>query len=161
MQQHDQPCLTLNSWTQKDHDIWLWKSRSWIGIIMLWIIICGLQIQAFIKEGPSTWGLNNEFYYFYLSYNRKEKKVFWRTISRYVIVIDTKYQYSCEKGVWTPRPQFNMSWNTVNWVILDVVLFWFINKSSKIKHAKIKQTPKIKTPKSAIVNSNELIHKYK
>jgi len=31
-QQNEQLPLTLNHWTQKkDHNIWHWKSRSWLG----------------------------------------------------------------------------------------------------------------------------------
>ena len=49
--------------------------------------------------------------------------------------------------------------NIVNWVILDIDFFWGL--FGKIKHAKIKQTPKIKTPKLSIVNCNEPTHKHK
>jgi hypothetical protein len=42
---------------------------------------------------------------------------------------------------------------TINWVIS--------HESIKIKHTKIKQTPKIKMPKLTIVNGNEPMHKYK
>ena len=30
-QQYEQPTLTSNHWTQNDHDIWHWKSSSWLG----------------------------------------------------------------------------------------------------------------------------------
>jgi hypothetical protein len=37
----------------------------------------------------------------------------------------------------------------------SLILVYLVPLSAKNNHAKIKQTPKIKTPKSAIVNGNE------
>jgi len=44
---------------------------------------------------------------------------------------------------------------------LTLVYLAPFNESAKIKHAKIKQTPKNKPPKSAIVHGNEQMQKYK
>jgi hypothetical protein len=65
-----------------------------------------------------------------------------------------------KKNVRQIHPPSNMAAiliNIVNWVILDIDFFWGL--FGKIKHAKIKQTPKIKTPKLSIVNCNEPTHK--
>jgi hypothetical protein len=66
-----------------------------------------------------------------------------------------------QKKCQTDPPTFKYGCHTNKYCKLDYFGYnFFGGLFGKIKHAKIRQTPKIKTPKLAIVNCNEPTHKH-